>query len=91
MFVTVVAVMCYVVASTTQTFTGRDCTAEEAEVEEIVTDSNMTEGLDFFGCVSGWAIPVSKWKTEHSLYHSDRWRVARVKCVQGKYEPKGRA
>lgn len=79
MLVTVVAIMC-------QLF-GNDPVC----IEEIVTDSTMTEGLTFFGCMAGGQAPLAKWKTEHPIYHSERWYMERYKCVPGHYEIKGRA
>jgi hypothetical protein len=89
MFVTVVAVMCYLAVPRTIA-ADRDCTDEEVGMEEIVTDSNFTPELTFMGCQIGFAA-LAKWKGEHAIYHTDRWRVARVRCVPGHYEPRGRA
>lgn len=89
MFTTVVAVMCYLSAARTIA-ADRDCTDEEISVEEVVTDTNLTPELTFQGCMIGQPA-VAKWKSEHSLYHGDRWRVARIRCVPGHYEPRGRA
>lgn len=75
MFVTVVAILC-----TLQSF----C------VEEIVTDSNLTEGLSFQPCLSGAQAPFAKWKDEHPVYRAERYRISGWKCVPGHYELRGR-
>jgi hypothetical protein len=76
MFVTVVVIMCSM-AGLCQ--------------EEIVTDSNMTEGLTVMSCMTGAQAPLAKWKAEHPVYRNDDYRIVSYKCVQGHYEPKGRA
>lgn len=30
---------------------------------------------------------LAKWKSESPLYSGDEWRIARVKCVPGNYQP----
>lgn len=85
MFVTVVAVMCHLAVATSTLAADPDCTAEEARVEEIVTDSSMDDQVDFFSCQLGQA-PLAKWKTGHPIYHRGDWRVGRIKCVAGRYE-----
>lgn len=91
MFTTVVAVMCHMMVEQPTIAPDRDCTAEEARVEEIVTDSDLDEHVDMFTCQSSGQAALAKWKSEHAVYHSGAWRVARVKCVPGHYEPAGRA
>lgn len=78
-FVTVVAVLCHLLGN------------EPVCLEEIVTDSTMTEGLTFMDCMSGAQAPLAKWKTEHPIYRNERWFIQRYKCVPGHYEIKGRA
>lgn len=90
MYVTVVAILCKLVVAQPTLAPDADCTAEETRVEEIVTDSTVDEFADFFSCMVQGQIGVAKWKSENPLYHADRWRVARVKCVPGKYEIRGR-
>lgn len=91
MFVTVVAVVCHMLVAHPIIAADRDCTAEEARVEEIVTDSDMDEHVDFFACQIGAQMALAKWKSEHPIYHRNDWRIARIKCAPGKYEIRGRA
>lgn len=88
MFVTVVAVMCHLVVAAPTIAPDRDCTAEEARVEEIVTDSDKDERVDFFACQLGQA-PLADWKQHHPIYFKPAWRIGRIKCVPGHYEPRG--
>lgn len=90
MFVTVVAVLCHLVSARATIAPDRDCTAEEARVEEIVTDSSMDDTLTFQGCMIGQP-QVAKWKTEHPIYARSGWRIARIKCAPGRYEIRGQA
>lgn len=90
MFVTVVAVLCRLVVAQPTIAPNTDCTAEEARVEEIVTSSDIDDTLTFQGCMMGQAAVVD-WKGKSPLYHSNRWRIARIKCAPGHYEPQGRA
>lgn len=69
----------------------KDCSPQEQTVEEIVTDSSMDDNVDFNSCMILGQVNVAKWKSEHPVYHSDRWRIARIKCVPGSYEIRGRA
>jgi hypothetical protein len=80
MIVTVVAVLCRLVVPTATLAPDRDCTAEEVRVEEIVTSSALDDTVTFQGCMMGQAAVVD-WKGKSPLYHSSKWRVARVKCV----------
>lgn len=91
MFVTVVAVLCHLAVVHPTIAPAGDCTAEEASVEEIVTDTSMDDTVDFFSCQIHGQIGVADWKAHHPLYHSDTWRVARIKCAPGHYEIRGRA
>lgn len=92
MFVTVAVVLCRMVVAVPTLAPDTDCTMEEARIEEIVTNSDLDpEHLDFFGCQIHGQLGVSEWKTKSPLYHSDRWRIARIKCIPGHYEPAGRA
>lgn len=90
MFVTVVAVMCHLVTAQVTIAPDRDCTSEEARVEEIVTSSEMDDALTFQGCMIGQP-QVAKWKGEHPIYAKSGWRVARIKCAPGRYEIRGAA
>lgn len=81
MFVTVVAVMCHMLAGV----------PEPVCQEEIVTDSSMSQELNFFECMSRGQAPLAKWKDEHPIYRSDAWKIQRYKCVPGHYEIKGSA
>lgn len=79
MFTTVVVVLCHLFAGSPDCF------------EEIVTDSNMTEGLTFMDCMAGAQAPLAKWKGEHPIYRSAAYMIDRYKCVPGHYELRGRA
>lgn len=76
MFITIAAVLCHLSGP-----------AAGACVEEIVTDSNMDDSLTMQSCMIGQPA-ISHWMTTHPLYHSG-WRIERIKCVPGHYEPKG--
>jgi hypothetical protein len=78
-FVTVVAVMCHLLAGTSE------CR------EEVVTDSNMTVGLTVMGCMVGAQASLAKWKSEHPIYRREEYRIERYKCVPGQYKPLARA
>jgi hypothetical protein len=90
MFVTVAVVMCHLLTPTRTIAPDRDCTAEEAKVVEIVTDSDRDEHVDFFSCQLGQA-PLADWKSHHPIYFKAGWRIGRIMCVPGHYEPPGRA
>lgn len=91
MYVTVVAIMCHLIVASPTFAPDADCTAEEASVEEIITDSSMDEFADFFGCMVQGQIGAADWKGKHPIYRSDKWRIARIKCVPGHYEVHGKA
>jgi len=91
MFVTVVAVMCHVMIEKPTIAPDRDCTAEESRVEEIVTDSSLDDKVDFMGCMIHAQIGIAEWKSKHPIYLRGDWRIARIKCVPGHYEPRGQA
>jgi hypothetical protein len=74
MFVTVVAVVCHLFATNVAL-----CK------EVIVTDSDQTANLSLTDCALFGQISVAKWKTEHPVYNSDKYIVARYKCVPGHY------
>lgn len=86
----VVAVLCHLVVPTPTIAPDGDCTAEEVRVEEIVTSSDMDDTVTLQSCMMGWAA-VADWKGKSPLYHSPRWRIARVKCAPGGYVLQGRA
>lgn len=90
MIVTVVVVMCKLLIVPPTIMPDGDCTDEEARVEEIVTDSDQDETLNFISCMMSQP-QVANWKEHHPLYHSNMWRIGRVKCVPGRYEIQGRA
>jgi len=90
MFVTVAVVLCKLVVAHPTIAPDRDCTAEEMKIVEVVTDSSKEEHLDFMSCQLGQA-PLAKWKSDNPLYFKPSWRIARILCVPGKYEPPGRA
>jgi hypothetical protein len=79
MFVTVVAFVCHMIGAT------------PVCVEEIVTDSTLTDGLTFQGCLMGGQAPLAAWKAQHPIYRNDAYTIERYMCVQGHYEPRGRA
>lgn len=91
MFVTVVAVVCNLVVAKPTIAPDTDCTNEEARVEEIVTDSNMDDKVDFISCQIHGLIAVAEWKGKHPIYSKPTWRVARIKCVPGQYQLRGQA
>lgn len=93
MFVTVVAVMCKLIVAQPTIEPNGDCTAEEMKVVEVVTDSDKDpEHVDFFGCQLALGTGAFvKWKSEHPVYFKSAWRIGRVKCLPGHYEPPGRA
>lgn len=91
MFVTVIAVMCKLIVTIPTIAPDRDCTAEEARVEEIVTDSSMDEKVDFNACLIHGQMGVANWKSKHPIYVKDGWRIGRIKCAPGQYVPKGTA
>lgn len=82
MFVTVVALMCHLIGGNPD---AKVC------VEEIVTDTDMTPELTFFGCAAMGQPALAKWKGEHPIYRNERWFLSDYKCVPGHYEVKGRA
>lgn len=91
MFTTVAVVMCKLLVIAPTIAPDRDCTAEESKIVEVVTDSEKDpEHVDFMSCQLGQS-GVAKWKGEHPIYYKNTWRVARVMCVPGRYEPPGRA
>lgn len=85
MIVTVVAVMCHLMVAKPTLAPDTDCTAEEAKVEEIVTDSTMDEHVDFMSCMIHGQLGVADWKSKHPIYFKPDWRVARIKCEPGRY------
>jgi hypothetical protein len=91
MFVTVVAVMCYLHGARAILPDAGECTAEEIVREEIVVDTDLDPTVTFFDCQMMGQPKLAQWKSEHHTYHTDRWRIARVRCVPGHYEIKGRA
>lgn len=84
MFVTVAVVMCLQLAPG-PLHLDRDCAPEEMRVDEIVTDTDLEPDLSFQDCMLGQA-KIVKWKDEHPIYHADKWRIARTRCVPGHYE-----
>lgn len=72
MFITIAVVLCRL--------TGGPC------VEEIVTDSSLDESLTLQSCMLGQPA-LAKWMSEHPIYR-EGYRVDRIKCVPGKYQPK---
>lgn len=89
MIVTVVAVMCKLMVALPTIAPDRDCTAEEARVEEIATDSEMSEHVNMFTCQMGGQQALAKWMGEHPIYSKPGWRIGRIKCVPGRYEKRG--
>lgn len=75
MFVTIAVVLCRLA--------GGPCT------EEIVTDSSMDDSLTLQSCMLGQPA-LAKWMSEHPIYRAG-YRIERIKCVPGKYQPKGSA
>lgn len=89
MFVTVAVILCMKVAPG-PLYLDSDCAPQEQMVEEIVTDTTRDDSLDFQGCMIHAQIGVADWKAHHPIYHSDKWRIARIRCVPGHYEVRGR-
>lgn len=79
MFVTVVALVCHMLGNV------------PICQEEIVTDSSLTEGLTFQACLMSGQAPLAAWKAAHPIYRKDGYTIERYMCVQGHYEPRGRA
>jgi hypothetical protein len=73
MFVTLVAVLCHGLSG-----------APSACVEEIITDSSKSD-ITLQSCMIQGQIGISKWMSEHPIYHSD-WTLQRYKCAAGHYE-----
>lgn len=90
MYATVVVVMCKLLVSPPTLAPDGDCTAEETRVEEIVTDTDLDSHVDFFGCMIDHQMGAATWKAAHPIYGKRDWRIARIKCVPGHYEVKGR-
>ena len=88
LFITIVAIMCHLNVNRRTIAPDTDCTSEESRVEEVITDSSMDNGVDFFSCILHAQIAVAMWKENHPIYRDSDWRVARIKCVQGHYKPK---
>jgi hypothetical protein len=88
MFVTVVAVMCHLITAQATIAADGDCTAEEQRIEEIVTDTDRDDKINFFACMIGAQIALADWKAHHPIYFKAGWRISRIKCVPGHYEPK---
>lgn len=89
MIATAVAVMCRLLVVHPTILPDRDCTAEEARVEEIVTDSDRDEHFDLFSCYLHSQIAIADWKKNHPIYFKAGWRIARIKCVPGHYVVRG--
>jgi hypothetical protein len=51
--------------------------------EEIVARAQM----NMASCYMGYQAVIAEWK-EHSRFQGDQWRVARIKCESGDYQPK---
>lgn len=90
MYATVVAVMCQMLVAQPTIAPDGDCTSEEARVEEIVTDTDLDTRVDFFSCMIDHQMGAADWKSHHPIYAKRGWRIARIKCVPGLYEIKGR-
>lgn len=54
-------------------------------VDEVVTDTNMTEGLTWQGCLLG-PPQLAKWKSEHPTYRREEWYIAKWRCTPGRHE-----
>ncbi len=94
MFITVAVILC-------QSFTPippvnipppGECFANEISSEEIVTTSDLEPSLDSIqSCLMHSQIGIADWKSKHPIFSKPAWRITRIKCVPGHYEPKGRA
>ncbi|XUM19801.1 hypothetical protein ACRAVF_19235 [Bradyrhizobium oligotrophicum S58] len=89
MYATVVAVMCHLLTPHPTIAPEAECTAEEARVEEIVTDTDLDTSVDMFSCLTQHQAGVAEWKSKHRIYFQGDWRVARIKCVPGVYQLRG--
>jgi hypothetical protein len=89
-FTTVVAVMCRLIVAEPTLLPDTDCTAEELQDEQIVTDTNQDPRVDMFSCRINSQIGLAGWKSNHPLYFKEEWRIGRIKCVDGHYEIKRR-
>lgn len=90
MIVTIAVVLCLRLAPG-PLHLDRDCAPEEQTIEEIVTDSSLDEDVTFQSCMVSGQIGVAAWKASHPIYRADKWRIARIRCVPGHYEIRGRA
>lgn len=91
MFATTVAVMCHLLVAQRTIAADPDCTAEEERIEEIITDTTLDPKSDFMYCMIKGLELAADWKGKHPIYHSDKWRIGKVKCAPGHYEVRGRA
>ena len=78
MFTTLVAVLCHALVA------GADVC-----VDEVVTDSYLDPRLTWISCQVMAQPGIAEWMRTKPNYHN--WRLARWKCVPGKYEPAGAA
>jgi hypothetical protein len=91
MFVTIAVVMCFQVAAG-PLHLDRDCAPEEMRVDEVVTDSDQNPELDSLqACFIGSQMNLADWKAKSRVYASPQWRIARVRCVPGHFDPPRRA
>jgi hypothetical protein len=81
MFITLYAVMCLASA------TGVD---SKSCVREIVTDQYLTPEITMMECLGvGGQISATKFKVDHPLYQSEKWRLGGWACQFGnKRNPK---
>lgn len=65
------------------------CSASGLCVEEIVTDSSLSD-ITWQECQIHGQMGIADWMAHDPRYHA-HWHVESYKCVPGHYEIKGRA
>lgn len=92
MFVTIAVVLCHSLVAQPTIAPDRDCTAEESKIVEVVTDTDKDpDHVDFMSCSIKGQEGIAEWKEHNHTYAGHDWRIARVMCIPGHYEPPGRA
>jgi hypothetical protein len=91
MFITIAAVLCFQVAPG-PLHLDTDCAPEEMRIDEVITDTDQNPEVDSLqACAIGSQVNLADWKSKSSRYASSKWRIARVRCIPGHYDPPRRA